>query len=163
MAVSGTITKGFRLHSHPGFAALPVLEGTVGGTALTVPAGYFLPVINSSGVLVVATADQTAEVVGLACESAAAGAQVRYVPAWVGIVWECTLEDQSNEAHALTAANKYAQFAMQVDPAGSLFHYADENDTTNTVLSVVNFVDAATTVRGRVLVSFMQNKTIWGA
>lgn len=156
MAVSGTITKGFTpAKQHFGHTSTPVISGTAGGT---IRVGDV--VMASSGTVVVATADQTATILGVAASSATSGQAVNIWAALPGVVFEATLEDQSNENHALTAANLWTKYAVQVDPAGSTYHYVDENDSTNYSVVVVKFVSATTTVRGRVQVMFVQGALI---
>lgn len=112
---------------------------------------------RDSGTLAVAGADNTADIIGVAAAAASGvtNAKHQYVLAY-NQVFECTLEDQSSENHALVITNLYADFAAQVDSSGN--YYADENDTTNTCLMVIGAnksdIDAAT-VRARVLVVFL--------
>lgn len=155
MAVNGTITKGFTPpKKHYGHVSPPVMQATAGGT---IRVGDVL--IDSAGTAIKATADATTLILGVAASAATSGNPVNFYAALPGVVFEATLEDETNESHALTATDLWGRYAVQVDPGGSLYHYVDENDATNYSVTVVGFVDAVTTVRGRVLVSF--NKSVF--
>lgn len=155
MAVNGTIDKGFSPpKQYLGFTSAPILAATAGGT---IRVGDVL--IDSSGTAIKATADATTLILGVAASAATSGQTVRYYPALPGVIFEATLEDETNENHALAATDLFGRYAVQVDPGGSLYHYIDENDSTNYSVTVVGFVDAATTVQARVLVMF--NKSVF--
>jgi hypothetical protein len=114
-------------------------------------------VIRDTGTIAIAAADATTDILGVAAAPASGvtSAKILYVPA-AGNEFEATLEDQSNENHALVIANLYTDYAIQVDGLGKF--YLDENDTTNTACMVVgaNQSDiAAATVRARVLCVFL--------
>lgn len=114
-------------------------------------------VIRDTGTVAVAAADAVADILGVsnAPASGTTNAKILYTPA-PGNVFEATLEDQSNEAHALVIGNLYTDYAVQVDSSGNF--YIDENDTTNTAVIIVGAnksdIDAAT-VRARVLCVFL--------
>ena len=113
--------------------------------------------IRDTGTLAIAAADAVADILGVANAPASGvtNARLGYTPA-AGNEFEATLEDQSNENHALVIANLYSDFAIQVDGLGKF--YIDENDTTNTAVMIVGAnksdIDAAT-VRARVLCVFL--------
>lgn len=115
--------------------------------------------IESSGSIAAAAADAVADILGVAAGPATGttGAQVLYYPATPGMIFECTLEDQSNQNHVLAQSNIYANYAVQVDNDG--IYYADENDTTNTAVVIVGAKDALGTTRARVYVQFEVDKT----
>lgn len=155
MAVSGTIDKGFSPpKKHLGHVSPPILSATAGGT---IRVGDVL--IDSSGTAIKATADATTLILGVAASAATSGQTVNFYAALPGVIFEATLEDETNENHALAATDLFGRYAVQVDPAGSTYHYIDENDTTNYAVTVVGFVDAAATVQARVLVMF--NKSVF--
>lgn len=115
--------------------------------------------IESSGSIAIAAADAVAAIIGIAAHDASGvtGREVLYYPALPGMVFECTLEDETNEDHALVQGNVFANYAVQVDNNG--IWYADENDTTNTAVHVVGHKDPIGTTRARVYVSFEHDKT----
>jgi len=153
MAVSGEITKGFEFVGHIGHTATPMHYGTAGDT---VSVGDVV-IDNGAGLIIRATADPTTTLLGVAVNAAVATGEVRYVMALPGVIYEATLEDQTNVDHALAATDLHARLAIQVDPGGSLYHYVDENDATNYAVTVIKFVDVATTVRARVWVTFCRS------
>lgn len=157
MAVNGTITKGFKgPKQHFGHRSAPVAAGTAGGT---IRAGDVV-MDNGSGVIIVATADQTNTLLGVALNAATSGNEVRFWMALPGVIFEATLEDETNESHALAATNLWGKYAVQVDPGGSTYHYIDENDASNYSVVITRFVDAAATVRGRVECMFVKSAFI---
>jgi hypothetical protein len=114
-------------------------------------------VIRDTGTIAIAAADATSDILGVADQPASGttSAKLNYIPAF-GNIFEATLEDQSNENHALVIANLYSDFAIQVDGLGKF--YLDENDTTNTACMIVEAQQsdiAAATVRARVLCVFL--------
>ena len=112
--------------------------------------------IRSSGLLIAASADATADIVGVAVQPAkgVSGSECLYVPAWAPIEFEATLEDESNNNHVLVAGNMFTDFAMQIDSTNGRF-YLDENDTTNTCAVVTGFKDAIGTTKARVFFKFL--------
>lgn len=121
--------------------------------------------INSSGKIATASADPTDNIIGVAAEPASGVTDdpVTFYPALPGLVFEATLEDQSNEDHALVISNVFSPFALQVDDDG--IWYVDENDGSNTGVFVVGVKDwddvVNAKVRARVLVTFIYAKTIY--
>lgn len=114
--------------------------------------------IRSSGRIATAAADPTADIVGVAKHAASGTTDdiLEYWPA-AGIVFSATLEDQSNEDHALVIGNMFTDYGCQVDDDG--VWYVDENETTSTAVMVIapvkdeDITDA--TVRARVLCVFL--------
>lgn len=150
-----------RPSQHSGYSHR-LMRGREGSTqSFTVGA----PLIRSSGYLVEASADPTADIVGVAAGNSTGtqGSECLYWPATSDMVFEATLEDQTNENHALVITNLYTDYALQVDSSNNW--YVDENDTTNTCVTVVgvkndrDITDA--TVRARVLVVFLVDTTIY--
>lgn len=123
------------------------------------------PLIRSSGYLVEASADPVADIVGVAAGNSTGtqGAECLYWPATPDFVYEATLEDQSNENHALVITNMFTDYALQVDSSNNW--YVDENDTTNTCVCIVgvkNNTDITNaTVRSRVLFVFLEDTTVY--
>lgn len=117
--------------------------------------------IESSGKIAQAAADPTSAILGIAAGPATGvtDSQVLYYPAKPGMIFEATFEDQTNEDHALAQSNFYGNFACQVDSSGNW--YVDENDTTNTSVSIRGSKDAVGTTRARVFVEFEVDKTSW--
>lgn len=154
MAVGTLTTNAFGLHPINPAMSIPLMEGYETASS-TFKDGAVLK--RGSGKLVVAGADNTADIVGVAAAPASGVTDARrqYVLAYNNI-FECTLEDETNVNHALVITNLYTDYAAQVDSSGN--YYADENDTTNTCVMVIGAnkgdIDAAT-VRARVLVVFL--------
>lgn len=115
--------------------------------------------IESSGSIATAAADPVAAIIGVAAHDASGvtGREVLYYPALPGMVFEATLEDQSNTDHALVQGNIFANFGAQVDNNG--IWYVDENETSDTCVHVVGHKDPIGTTRARVYVSFEHDKT----
>lgn len=138
---------------------VPMLYGYEGGSTQNWIAGALL--IRSSGYLIEASADAVADIVGISAGSASGtqGTLVPFYPISQNIIWEATLEDQSNEDHALVIANMYTDYALQTDTPGHW--YIDENDTTNTSVMIIaprdwdDVVNA--TVRARVKFVFLSD------
>lgn len=130
------------------------------GSTQTFKAGALL--IRSSGLLVKAGADATADIVGVAVNPAkgVSGAEVLYVPADAPIEFEATLEDESNNNHALVAGDMFTDYALQIDATNDRF-FIDENDTTNTCVVVTGFRDAIGTVKARVRFKFLRDTLIY--
>lgn len=160
MAVGTLKSNAFGFHpSHNlggGSGVIPLRSGLEAATQ-SFKKGAVL--IESSGKVAIAAADPTADILGIAAADASGvtDREVLYYPALPGMVFEATFEDQTNEDHALAAANFYGNFAAQVDSAGNW--YVDENDTTNTCVHIVGAKDAVGVTRARVYVSFEHDKT----
>lgn len=154
MAVSTLLSNAFGFHAINPCLSIPLMEGYEKASQ-TFKDGAILK--RDTGTLAVAGADNTADIVGVAAAPASGTTNDRrqYVLA-AGNIFEATLEDQSNEAHALVIANLYTDYAAQVDSSGN--YYIDENDTTNTCVMIVGAnkadIDNAT-VRARVLCVFL--------
>jgi hypothetical protein len=154
MAVGTLKSNAFGLHAINPAMSIPLMEGYEKASQ-TFKDGAILK--RDTGTLAVAGADNTADIVGVAAAPASGvtSARRQYVLAYNN-VFEVTLEDQSNEDHALVIGNLYTDYAAQVDSSGN--YYADENDTTNTCLMIIGAnkadIDLAT-VRARVLAVFL--------
>lgn len=143
-----------------GFAAInpamsiPLMEGYEAATQ-SFKDGAILK--RSSGKLAVAGADNTADILGVACAPASGvtNAKRQFCLAYNN-VFEATLEDETNQDLALLITHLYTDFAAQVDSSGN--YYVDFNDTINTCVMVIGAnksdIDLAT-VRARVLVAFL--------
>ena len=119
--------------------------------------------ILSSGKLTEASADPVANIIGVAAGDATGvtDSLIPYYPAGLDIVWEATLEDQTNEDHALVIANMYTLHALQTDTPGNW--YVDENDTTATCCMIIAPRDwddvTKGTIRARVKFLFIEDAT----
>lgn len=155
---SSQITKGFTLHKHF-YGATPILSAEANATMAN---GDIVE--EASGLLTLADHDDIATLVGVLQSAATAGAVVPYIPAWPGIIFEATLDGDTNTGIALAKAQLFQQYGLGID-AGNGKPYVNQEDTTNTVLTVVGFAPDATvgSTYQRVLVVFMSNKTVWGA
>lgn len=154
MAVSTLLSNAFGFHAINPAMSIVLREGYEKASQ-SFKTGAIL--LRDSGTLAIAAADPTADILGVAVEPASGVTHAkRLYTAAAGNVFEATLEDQSNEAHALVIANLYTDYAAQVDSSGNF--YIDENDTTNTSVMIVGAnksdIDAAT-VRARVLCVFL--------
>ena len=133
------------------------------GSTQTFETGAVL--IRSSGYLVEASADPTADIVGVAAGNATGtqGAECLYWPATPDFVFEATLEDETNENHALVITNMFTDYALQTDSSNNW--YVDENDTTNTCVNIVGVKNDSditnATVRARVLFVFLVDTTVY--
>ena len=156
---SSEITKGLEVRQHF-YTSLPILTGIAGAT---IAVGDVLEE-DTAGLLALADTDDVVTVVGVAMSAgtAAAATVINYVPAWSGIIWEATLDHSSTTGHVLVVANRLQQFGLGID-SGNSKPYVAVDEVTATLFNIVNFVDPLATVRARVLVTFLQNKTVWGA
>lgn len=117
--------------------------------------------IRSSGLLAEASADAVADIIGVAAGDATGttNSLVPYYPISQNVIWEATLEDQTNEDHALVITNMYTDYALQTDTPGNW--YIDENDTTNTSVMIIAPRDwddvTNATVRARVKFVFLSD------
>lgn len=155
---SSQIARGFELAQHF-YSSTPVLYG-LSSVALAV--GDVLEE-DTAGLLALADTDDTTTVVGVCMSTAtAAGQTVSYIPAWNGVIFEATFDNSTTTGELIAQANVYQQYGLGID-AGNLKPYVAKDETTATILTVIRNVDAIGASYGRVWVSFMQNKTIWGA
>lgn len=121
--------------------------------------------IRSSGQLAEASADPTADIVGIAAgdvTSSSANDLVSFYPAFPGSVFEGTLEDESSEDHQLAVADLHTDVGLQVDNDG--VWYLDENETSSTAVVIIapkNDSDVASTTRARVYFTFLHDVTIY--
>lgn len=125
-------------------------------------------IVYTSGYLDAGAADLTTGIVGLQIgaghnDSAAGTSRLSYCPALPGLIVEITLEDETNEDHALVATNVGLSYALQVDDDG--VWYLDENDTGNPAMTIVGYpADTAIgDVRARVYATFIGSATTWAA
>lgn len=160
MAVVNLLSQGIGFHPHAnlggGSGVIPTRKG-IEAASQSFKKGAVL--IESGGKVAIAAADAVAAILGVAAADASGvtDKEVLFYPALPGMVFEATFEDQTNENHALAAANVYANYAIQVDSNG--IFYVDENDTTNTSVQIVGHKDPVGTTRARVYVSFEHDKT----
>jgi len=154
MAVSTLLSNAFGFHAINPALSIVTREGYEKASQ-SFKTGAIL--IRDTGTLAIAAADPVADILGVAVEPASGVTNARRLyTAAANNVFEATLEDQANEAHALVIGNLYTDYAAQVDSSGNF--YIDENDTTNTCVMIVGAnksdIDAAT-VRARVLCVFL--------
>lgn len=161
MAVGTLKSNAYGIRPGPGSHVNSTAEGRA-KTGETWVKGAVL--ILDTGELAEAAADPVASIVGVAAEdvtSATANQKTIYWPATVDRVFEATLEDQTNEDHALAEADIYVAHALQVDTSGNW--YVDENDLVATSVVVVgprSDSDIGGT-RARVLFRFLNAATIY--
>lgn len=146
-----------------GLSAIPQDEG-IEAAGQSWKAGAVLK--NSSGSVAIASADDVAGLLGIALSAATGttGAKCTWVKALPNVIFEGTLEDETNLNHALVQGNLFGQFAIQVT-AGGIF-YLDENDSTNDATIVVRLdpeIGAIGDIRARVFFQFLFSKTVYGA
>lgn len=157
------ITTPLRVWQHKNSPSVPTLSGKAGATAITVG----MPLIQSSGLLVPATGDNTddTEVVGLAqSASTASGTVITYVPFWTGILFVaqlCSLGSESTVPTTPADANRFESYGLGVSQTGSKY-FLDLDNTTDALFCVVDILDVAT-VRGRVICTPNSATTVWGA
>ena len=144
---SSQITKGFQVRGYLGFDSVPTLGGKAG--ASTIAVGDFLSV--SAGLLVPASQGDDAVLVGIATSaSTASGTTVTYVPLLQGVIVEATLDGGTNANVALVDTGiRFESFGLGKDTGNAKF-FIDKDNTTDTLFTVIDFVDAIGTTRGRV-------------
>lgn len=159
MAVGVLQSNAYGFRPGPGRHPKETLQGRA-ATSQAWEVGAIL--IRSSGELIEASADPVANIIGIAADtitSAASNQTVIFWPIYPGDVWEATLEDETNEDHALVETNMYTNYACQVDTDGNW--YIDENDTTQDGVMVIapkldaDIVNAV--VRARVYCIFLSD------
>jgi len=145
-AVSGEITKGFSFpKQHVGSMSVPMRSGLAVGT---IRAGDVVADNGSTGIIV-AGAAAVDTLLGIAAEAAVSGEQVTYFMAMPGVVFEATLEDQTNAGHQGALTDTWIKYGIHVDPAGSAYHYMNFADTSTTCAVLMELLDPVTTVRAR--------------
>lgn len=155
-APSSQILKGFLLNKHF-YGSMPMLSAICGAT---IAVGDVLE--ETSGLLALADHDDAVTIVGVAKSAGVSGDRINYIPAWNGVIFEATLDEDTNTGTLLAAAQKFQQYGLGID-AGNGKPYINSQETTAVALTVVDFIDAIGASYGRVLVTFMQNKTVWGS
>lgn len=125
---------------------------------------------NGSGFLDTITADDNLSViVGFSAEvghnsSSAGDDNIRYTPALEDVVFEITLEDETNNDHVLANTDRWEKFALQKDSTNDRW-YLDENDVAvgEAAMLVIKFKDPVGTTKGRVYAVFMKEAVAWSA
>lgn len=125
---------------------------------------------NGSGYLDTITVDDNLSlIVGFTTEaghdsSSAGDDNLSFIPALPNVVFEITLEDESNNDHVLAATDMWEKFALQKDTTNDRW-FLDENDIAagEAAMKVIGFKDAAGTTKGRVYAVFLNEATIWSA
>lgn len=136
-------------------ASHETLTGIAGGTVYEGDALKY-----SSGKLIRLAADDTTGVVGIAAHGAVNNGVLRYHPALPNNIFEGTLEDETNNNHALVQTNVGVAYGIQLDATNNRM-YLDENDTGNGICFIDELVDAIGTIKGRVRFHFEGASTIW--
>lgn len=116
------------------------------GSSQSFKAGELL--VNSSGTLVVATADPTAEtIVGLSVAPATGttNADCLYIPIWPHTVLRGQIQNAAGDATLAIATHMYAEFGLNVT---SNVWWIDTDETTHKDVLIINFVDAVGTLNG---------------
>ncbi len=88
-----------------------------------------------------------------------------YTPALPNVVFEITLEDETNNDHVSVATNLGLVYALQKDTTNDRW-YLDENDKTTLgtgAMRMIGFSDAVGTTKARVYAVFLSEATIWSA
>lgn len=153
---SSQILKGFTVAKHY-YTSIPMMRIRAG---VTIAVGDVLE--EASGLAALADTDDTATIIGVAASAGASGGYVNIIPAWNGIIFEATLDGDTNTGIVLAETQLFQQYGLGID-AGNSKPYINQEETTNSILTVVSLVDAVGATYGRVHCSFMQNKTVWGA
>lgn len=145
-------------HISGGSGSIPTLQGREGSTQTFIQ-GAVLKL--SSGLLIEASDGDATGLVGIAAEPASGTANtlINYYPIGVDVIWEATLEDQSNTDHALVVTNVGTKYGLYSDAAGNW--YVNENDTSTTAVYVYQPRDwqdvTDATVRARVKIRFIED------
>lgn len=159
--MAGTVTRGLFPRRVSGQSSIPLWRG-LESSSHTNKKGAVL--IFASGYLDAASADPVNGIVGVSQtdgHNITAGTQeLEFVPALPGMRFEGTLEDETNNDHALVITNVGAKYALQLDSTNDRW-YLDENDTTNVSTLITKAIDALTTVKGRVEFVFLADTTIF--
>ena len=131
----------------------PAMQGRAGASE-TWALGAVL--IRNAGQIDEAAADPVADVIGIAASAVTSSTADDLVPFWPwlpGTMWSGTFDDQATTGHALVTADILVDYGLQVDDDG--IWYVDQNETTNTSVTIWSPVDDAdivnATVRARVL------------
>lgn len=162
-APSSQILKGITLSQH-WYGSMPTKSGKAGAT---IAVNDVLAIVDATGLLGLAAHDATSLVVGVAKSIAVSGGTVNYIPAWSGCIFEITKDTDVNTGlvNGLVAdTDRLQQYGLGID-AGNGKPYLNGDEETATILTVVDIVQDAVlgAAYQRVLVQFMQNKTVWGA
>lgn len=145
-AVNGEITKGFSFpKQHVGSTSAPMRSGLAVGT---IRAGDVVADNASTGIIV-AGAAAVDTLLGIAAEAAVSGEQVTYFMAMPGVVFEATLEKQDAQGYVAALTDTWIKYGLHVDPAGSAYHYMNQNDTSTTCAVLMEWIDPIGTVRPR--------------
>jgi hypothetical protein len=160
-APNSEIAKGITLRRHF-YSSVPILTGKANAT---IAVGDILE--DASGLLTLADHDDAASLVGVAKSAAVAGEWVNYIPLWTGLIWEMTLDEDTTTGTVLADTHRLQAYGLGID-AGNLKPYVNTSETTTIALVVVDFgaqigLGAVGDTYARVEVSFLPNKTIWGA
>ena len=161
--MAGTVPRGLFPRRVSGQSSIP-LWSHLESSSHTSAKGAVL--VYTSGYLDLAAADVTAGIAGVSDEAGhniTQGTQLlSFFPALPAIRFEGTLEDETNNNHALVITNVGVPYALQIDATNDRW-YIDENDTGNDSVIITKLIDALTTVKGRVEFVFLVSSTIFGA
>lgn len=159
--MAGTVSRGIFARRVSGQTSVPLwahLESSSHTSAKGCVLAY------ASGYLDALAADGVNEIAGVATTAGhniTAGTQMlEFIPALPGMRFEGTLEDETNNNHALVITNAGLKYALQIDSTNDRY-YLDENDTTNVATRITKLIDPLTTVKGRVEFVFLVETTIF--
>lgn len=153
--MAGTVPKSIFPSKIIAGSSHETLTGLAGGTVYEGDALKY-----SSGKLIRLAADDTTGVVGVAAHGAIVNEPLRYHPALPNQIYEGTLEDETNNNHALVQTNVGVSYGIQLDATNNRM-YLDENDTANGICFIDELIDPIGTVKGRVRFHFEGASTVW--
>lgn len=160
--MAGTVAMGLKPRRPSGQASIPLWNAPESASHTSIRGAVL---VFASGYLDLASADATNGIVGVSMttghnDGSAGTHNLEFVPALPGMRFEGTLEDETNNNHALLATNLGLKYALQLDATNDRW-YLDENDTSNVSTLITKLLDAVTTVKGRVEFVFLADTTIF--
>ena len=160
--MAGTVAMGLKPRRVGGQTSVPLWLGPESASHADLKGAVL---IYTSGYLDAAAADVVNGIAGISQEAghddASSGtSNLSFVPALPGLRFEGTVEDETNNNHALVQTQLGLSYALQRDATNQRW-YLDENDTTNVAARITGLVDVVTTVKGRVEFVFLADTTLF--
>lgn len=161
--MAGTVAQGIKPRRVSGQTSIPLWSGPESALH-TSKKGAVL--VFASGYLDLGAVDLVNGIAGIQQDAVGRNAasdglaDLTFVPALPGMRFEATLEDETNNNHALVATNTGLKYALQRDATNDRW-FVDENDTTNVSVLITKLLDPLTTVKGRVEFVFLADTTIF--
>ncbi len=170
--MAGTVARGMFAVNYLSSGNIPAFQGQ---EIASMNDAIGTPIKFSGGYLETISADENygtneGVIVGVSTEAghnstSSGDDDLLYTPAMPGVVFEITLEDESNNDHVLVATDMGIMYALQKDTTNDRW-YLDENDKTTMgtgAMRIIGFKDAIGTTKARVYAIFIAEATIWHA